>query len=156
MNKSILLDLVKENCSELGDDYQAIANFLNAPTYVANPRAGEIDTEERVIPVTMDSILAAVPTNEAAIIYTKVPNLIVNMQEAVDANNMQWLAYLLGVAVESSIGAISQETAGKLLALSDNKEVIETVQPDTIHGPSLASAAGLGSVKSFDVQQAMN
>ncbi len=156
MNKSILLDLVKENCSELGDDYQAIANFLNAPTYVANPRAGEIDTEERVVPVTMDSILAAVPTSEAAIIYTKVPNLIVNMQEAVDANNMQWLAYLLGVACDSSIGAISQETAVKLLALLDNKEVIETVQPDMIHGPSLASAAGLGFVKSFDVQQAMN
>lgn len=150
-----LKELIDLHCDGV-EGYSEIAAILNAPTVVPNPRAGEVDTYTVIAPITMDAIIEVVPTGEAAAIYTKAPNLIVNMQEAINANNMNWLEYLLGVAVDEKVGAISQETALKLLALLEKIETIEVIQPDVLPGPSIAEVNGVKYVTPEKIQEVMS
>lgn len=139
-----------------GDDYPQIAALLNAPTVIANPNAGEKVITTTTTPITMDAITALVPTEEAAIIYVKAPNLIANMQQAIDANNRAWLGYLLQTAASPTIGALSEDTIGKLAALLEETTTTEHTAPATMPGPSLAAAAGLSTVTAAAVQAALN
>lgn len=151
-----LMQLIAEHASDLGDDYPAIAALLNAPTTIANPRAGEAGEIVTPVAITLDGLMALVPPAEAAAIYAKLPNLIANLQQAIDAGNRQWLGYLLQVAADPTNGAISAQTAATLAPLLTATETVETVQPDTISGPSLAGAAGLAIVTAAQCQAVLN
>lgn len=151
-----LLELIQTHCVHLGDNYPAIADFLNAPTTIENPRAGETDTATIPIAITLDKLMALVPPTEAAMLYVKMPTLITNLQQAIDADNRQWLGYLLQVVADPANGVLSAQTAASLLLVLNATETIETVQPNTIPGLSLASAAGLGFVTASQVQAALN
>ncbi len=151
-----LRELIADYDGPRADDYEAIAAWLNAPTVIDNPRAGEIGTETVAVQITMDAITAIVPPEETAIIYVKAPGLIANMQQAIDANNRGWLAYLLQTATSPVIGALSGDTITALTALLQKTVTTTTTQPPTIPGPSLAAAAGLGTVTAAQVQAALN
>lgn len=150
-----LKELINQHAAP-GDTYEEIAEKLNAPTSVANPRAGEIETTIVSTPITMDDITAIVPPEEAAIIYVKAPGLIANMQQAIDTNNRNWLTYLLQTAANPTIGALSSGTIAALTALLQATTTITETQPATLAGPSLAQAAGFGYVTSTMVQGALN
>jgi len=149
-----LRELITQHAAP-GATYEQIAAKLNAPTNVVNPRAGEIETTTAPTPITMDNITAIVPPEEAAVIYVKAPGLIANMQQAIDADNRGWLAYLLQTATSPQIGALSSGTVTALTELLQATTTTET-QPATLAGPSLAQAAGFGYVTSTMVQGALN
>lgn len=151
-----LRELIDQHAADLGDNYPEIAARLNATTTIANPQAGETDEITTPVPITLDGLMALVPPAEAAAIYAKLPSLIANLQQAIDAGNRQWLGYLLQVAADSTNGAISAQTVAALTPLLTATTTIETVQPDTIAGPSLADAAGLGTVTSAQCQAVLN
>ena len=150
-----LRELITQHAAP-GDTYEQIAAKLNAPTIVVNPRAGEIETTTVPTPITMDDITAIVPPEEAAIIYVKAPGLIANMQQAIDADNRGWLAYLLQTATSPEIGALSSGTVAALTELLQATTTTTETQPATLAGPSLAQAAGFGYVTSTMVQGALN
>lgn len=151
-----LNDLIAQHAADLGQDYPAIADRLNALTTIANPRAGETEKITTPVAITLDSLMALVPPAEAAAIYAKLPSLITNLQQAIDAGNRQWLGYLLQVAADPTNGAISAQTVAALTPLLTAMETITVTRPDTIAGPSPAQAAGLGTVTAAQVQAACN
>jgi hypothetical protein len=151
-----LAQLIAQYPGERKDDYPEIANWLNAPTTIDNPLAGETVTTETPTPITLDDVMALVPPAESAALYARMGTLIQNLQQAIDAGNRQWLGYLLATAADPVNGAISAETAADLAPLLAATTTTTTTQPDTIPGPSLASAAGLGTITSTMVQEAMN
>ena len=142
------------------DDYPAIAEWLNAPQTIDNPREGETDTTTTETPkaITLDDVMSLVPPAESAALYAKMGTLIQNLQQAIDAGNRQWLGYLLATAADPTNGVISAETATALAPLLTATETTTTTttQPATIPAPSLASAAGLGTITSTMVQEALN
>jgi hypothetical protein len=151
-----LAELIALYASDLADNYEAIADRLNAPTVIANPRAGETDEITTPSAITLDGLMALVPPAETAAIYAKLPALITNLQQAIDAGNRQWLGYLLQVAADPTNGAISAQTVAALTPLLTATATIATVQPGTIAGPSLAGAAGLGVVSAAQCQAVLN
>ena len=148
-----LRELIATHASDLGDNYPAIAARLNAPTTIDNPRAGETDTETVYPTVTLVGVLGLVPSAERVSIRQLLPGFNEDVKGAIDSGNVGYMAGLIEDALTAT--AISAETAGKLAALLTPSEV-ETTQPATIAGPSLASAAGLGTVTAADVQAAVN
>lgn len=148
-----LAELIVQYPGERKDDYPAIADWLNAPTVIDNPREGEKDTETVYPTVTLPQVLATVPSEERVKIRQLLPGFNEDVKGAIDSGNVGYMAGLIEDALTST--AISAETAGKLAALLTPEEV-ETTQPATIAGPSLASVAGLGVVTSADVQGTMN
>jgi hypothetical protein len=150
-----LKELITQHAAP-SDTYEQIAAKLNAPTIVVNPHAGEIETTTVATPITMDSITAIVPPEEAAVIYVKAPGLIANMQQAIDADNRGWLAYLLQTAASPTIGALSSGTVTALTELLQATTTTTETQPATLTGPSLAQAAGFDYVTSTMVQGALN
>ena len=80
-------------------------------------------------------------------------NFISDLKIAIDTGNRTYMAYLLSVAIAG--GAIGEATTAKLTPLLVPSEV-ETVQPATIAGPSLAQAAGLGTVTAEQSQAELN
>ena len=150
-----LKELITLHCDGV-ENYSAIAAILNAPTYIDNPLFGQESVSETLAPITMDDIISKVPPEEAAVIYTKSPALITNMQQAIDAGNRPWLGYLLQVAITDTIGAISQDTKIALATLLDSKNTITSVQPEKIIGPSIAVAHGFGYVTNEQIQGALS
>jgi len=145
---SALSELITQHCAELGDNYPAIAERLNAATVVENP-----DKEPTTAPVaiTLKALLALVPAAEAAKIYG-LGTFVTDLKVAIDAGDREYMAYLLSVAVEGA--AISAETAAALAPLLT--ATTSVAPPATIAGPSLASAAGLGTVSAAEVQACLN
>lgn len=151
-----LAELIADYTGPRADDYEAIAAWLNAPTEIVNPAAGETVTTETPTPITLDDVMALVPPAESAALYAKMGTLIQNLQQAIDAGNRQWLGYLLATAADPINGAISAETAAALAPLLAATTTTTTTQPATIAGPSLAAAAGLGTITSAQVQAVAN
>lgn len=144
-----LKDLIQAHCADLGDNYEAIAAALNAPTSIDNPV-----TEAPTVPhpPTLKEIYAVIPVAEAAAIYNKA-GLSADIRNAIDGGDPEYLQMMLALVLEMQI--ISPQTATALALL------LARTQPDpawtaTIAGPSLAAAAGLGTVTSAAVQAAMN
>ncbi len=149
---STLKELIAANCAGM-TDYETIADILNAPTSIDNPRAGEIDTETVYPTVTLPQVLAAVPSAERVKIRQDLPGFSDDVKGAIDSGNRDYMTTLIEDALTAA--AISAQTAGALAAMLAPTEV-ETTQPATIAGPSLASAAGLGTVTAAQVQAEMN
>lgn len=149
-----LAELIAQHCADLGDDYQAIAARLNAPTTIANPRAGEVDTATELAPITLKSIMSTVPVAEQLAIYKSIPQLIPDLKAAIDAGDREYMAGLLQIAAAD--GSISAGAIAALTELLQATVTTETVQPATVAGPSLASAAGLGTITSAQVQSVLN
>ncbi len=139
-----LSELIAQHCADL-TDYEAIAARLNAPTTVANPVTEPAQVPH---PPTLKEIYAIIPVAEAAAIYNK-PGLSADIRNAIDSGDGDYLAMMLAIVLE--LGIISQQTATALAML------LQRTQPDPtwsaqIAGPSLAQAAGLGSVTAAQVQ----
>lgn len=149
-----LAELIKDTCGDLGQDYPAIAGRLNAPTEVVNPDAGEVTTVTTPAPITLKGLLAIVPPAEGAAIYSKLPGFVDDLRNAIDNQDREYLGGLLNIAYAG--GAISQQTAAGLAPLLTATVTATTTAPDTLPGPSLAEAAGLGVVTERDVQAALN
>ena len=139
--------------AQFGDDYEAIAAALNAPTVVANPDAGKKVTETVYPTVTLPQVLAAVPSAERVKIRQDLPGFSDDVKGAIDSGNRAYMTTLIEDALTAT--AISVQTA-TALALMLAPTTTETTQPATIAGPSLAAAAGLGIVSSAQVQSALN
>ncbi len=148
-----LAELIAAHAADLGDDYPAIAARLNAPTIADNPDAGKKTTETVYPTVTLVDVLAAVPSAERVKIRQDLPGFSDDVRGAIDSGNRAYMTTLIQDALTAQ--TISAETAGALAAMLAPTEV-ETIAPATIAGPSLASAAGLGTVTSADVQAEMN
>ena len=143
-----LSELIAQHCADL-TDYEAIAARLNAPTTVPNPVAEAPPVPH---PPTLKEIYAIIPVAEAAAIYNK-PGLPADIRNAIDSGDPEYLAMMLAIVLEMQI--ISAQTATALAML------LQRTQPDpawaaTIAGPSLAAAAGLGTVTAAQVQGALN
>ncbi len=136
----------------LRQNYPAIASALNAAKTIVNPDAGQTDTTTMPVPVTLKSLLSIVPPAEAAAIYSKLPGFVDDLRVAIDSQDREYLGSLLTIAVAG--GAISAATADKLRPLLTATETVTNTAPATISGPSLAAAAGLGTVTASDVQAA--
>lgn len=148
-----LIEQHKAALKDFGDDYEQIAALLNAPTVIANPQAGQKTTETRYPTITLPEVLEAVPSAERVKIRQDLPGFNDDVKGAIDSGNRAYMTTLIEDALTAA--AISAETAGALAAMLAPSQV-ETTQPATIPGPSLAAAAGLGTVTSAQVQQAMN
>lgn len=150
-----LNELIALHCSGV-ENYTDIAAILNAPTYIDNPLFGQETVSETFTQITMNDIISKVPPEEAAVIYTKSPTLITNMQQAIDAVNRPWLGYLLQVAITDTIGAFSEDTKIALATLLESKNKVTSVQPEKIIGPSIAVANGFGRITNEQIQGALS
>ena len=158
-----LAELIKEHADDLGQDYPAIADRLNAPTEVANPDAGKKTTIETPHPITLTDVfgvIASLPNGAAEMQkLSKLPDWayqggVAAMEERSQTSMTNWLATISAICgfelttTQAMGGAMVQ-----LLAAHDDTEV---VAPATLPGPSLAEAAGLGVVTAQMVQAALN
>lgn len=148
-----LKELIDQYGAELGRDYGAIADVLNAPTVIDNPTAGEKSTATVQPAPTLPDVLALVPSAERVKIRQLLPGFNEDVKGAIDSGSAIYMAGLIEDALTAT--AISAETAGELAALLTPTEV-ETTAPATIAGPSLAQAAGLDVVTPAQVQAALN
>ena len=143
-----LRELIETHCDGM-TDYEAIAAALNATTTVDNPQ-----TEPYAVPdpPTLEDVLAVVPSAERVKIRA-LSGYVDDVRRAIDTQNALYMATLIEDALTAA--AISAQTAGALAAMLAPTEV-ETTQPATIAGPSLAAAAGLPHVTAAQVQAALN
>lgn len=144
-----LKDLIQAHCADLDDDYPAIAARLNAPTVIANPVA---EAPQVAHPPTLDDVLAVVPSAERVAIRA-LAGFVDDVRRAIDTQNLLYMQTLIEDALTAS--AISQQTATALALL------LARTQPDpawtaTIAAPSLAAAAGLGTITAAQVQAVLN
>ena len=134
-----------------GQNYPAIADALNAPTTVANPDAGKVETITTPVDITLKAIMAIVPPAEMAKVYA-LSGFVDDVRRAIDSNDREYMGILIQIAVAANtISANSAQALGGLLA---STTTTETVQPATVQGPSLAAAAGLPYVTPSMVQTA--
>lgn len=130
-------------------DAQRIAAYLNAPRTIANPEAGKATTTQTLAPITLRAVMGRVPPAEMGAAYD-MPGFVADVKAAIDAQDREYLAVLLQIAVAKN--KISSATAAALAEMLAATVPITTVAPATIVGPSLAEAAGLGLVSWQDVK----
>lgn len=143
-----LRELIAQHCADLSN-YEAIAARLNAPTSAPNPIT---EAPQVAAPPTLKEIYASIPVAEAAAIYDK-PGLSADIRNAIDSHDPEYLQMMLAIVAQMQI--ISAETAGTLATL------LQRTQPDPtwsaeIAGPSIAAAAGFGTITAAQVQAALN
>ena len=143
-----LSELIAQHCADL-TDYEAIAARLNAPTSIPNPVT---EPPQVPHPPTLKEIYAAIPVVEAAAIYNKA-GLSADIRNAIDSGDGDYLAMMLAIVLE--LGIISAQTATALAMLLQRTQADPTWTA-TIAGPSLAQAAGLGTVTAAQVQAVLN
>ena len=144
-----LRELIDQNCADLGDDYPAIAARLNAPTSEANPQT---EPAQVAAPPTLKEIYSLIPVAEAAAIYNKA-GLSADIRNAIDSGDPDYLQMMLAIVLEMDI--ISAQTATGLAMLLQ-RTMDDPTWSDTIAGPSIAAAAGFGTITAAQVQAAMN
>lgn len=144
-----LRELIAQHCADLNSDYPAIAARLNAPTSIPNPVAEAPQVPHQP---TLKEIYAQIPVAEAAAIYNK-PGLSADIRNAIDSGDPEYLGMMLAIVLEMQI--ISAQTATGLALLLARTQDDPTWTP-TIAGPSLAQAAGLGTITVAQVQAEMN
>ncbi len=154
MDSLQLAQVIADNSAiaALGQQYPQMAEALNAPTEVDNKDAGKTETVTTAAPITREGVIALVPDAEAWAIYSAGSKLIDDLFAAIDSDNRVWMGKLLGIAVAS--GKLSETTVGKLREELAKTTTTTTTQPAKIPGPSIAAAAGLGTVTAADVQGA--
>ncbi len=146
-----LAQVIKANPSvaALRQNYPAIADALNAPTTITNPNAGKEAEITTPAAITLKGVMAIVPPAEGAKILER-PAFFDSLRDAIDANDREYLGYLLSVAVAGSY--ISANTAQALAPLLTATTTTTTTEPATVQGPSIAAAAGLGIVTAEQIQ----
>ena len=145
-----LKQLIAQHATNLGDNYQAIADKLNAPTTIVNPVAA---APQVAAPVSLKQVMALVPAAEMVQVYKIMPQLIPDLRNAIDNNDREYMAVLLTIAATSTV--ISAATVTKLQTLLGST-VPDPAWSATVAGPSLASAAGFGTVTAAMVQRELN
>ena len=145
-----LKQLITANSTGITGNYEAIAARLNAPTTIANPVAV---APQVAAPVTLKQIMALVPAAEMVQVYKVMPQLIPDLRNAIDNNDREYMAVLLTIAATSTV--ISAATVTKLQTLLGST-VPDPTWSATVAGPSLAAAAGLGTVTAAMVQRELN
>ncbi len=145
-----LKQLIAQHATNLGDNYQAIADKLNAPTTIVNPVAA---APQVAAPVSLKQVMALVPATEMVQVYKQLPQLIPDLRNAIDNNDREYMAVLLTIAATSTV--ISAATVTKLQTLLGST-VPDPTWSATVAGPSLAAAAGLGTVTAAMVQKELN
>ena len=145
-----LKTLIKTHAANLGDNYQAIADKLNAPTTIVNPVAAAPQVASQV---SLKQVMSLVPATEMVQVYKVMPQLIPDLRNAIDNNDRDYMAVLLTIAATSTV--ISAATVTKLQTLLGST-VPDPTWSATVAGPSLASAAGLGTVTAAMVQRELN
>jgi hypothetical protein len=158
-----LEELIKDTCADLAQDYPAIAARLNAPTEVANPDAGkktDVTTPRPITLLTVFGVISALPNGATEMAkLAKLPQWAYDesvkaMESRSPSSMANWLqtvsaicgfepttAQAMGVALQQLLPAVDTTT---------------TTAPETLPGPSLAEAAGLGVVTPQMVQAALN
>ena len=145
-----LKQLIAQHATNLGDNYQAIADKLNAPTTIVNPVAA---APQVAAPVSLKQVMALVPAAEMVQVYKIMPQLIPDLRNAIDNNDREYMAVLLTIAATSTV--ISAATVTKLQTLLGST-VPDPTWSATVAGPSLAAAAGLGVITAAMVQRELN
>lgn len=148
-----LKELIAQHAADLGQTYPEIAARLNAPTSAPNPDAGQKTTETVYPTVTLPQVLAAVPSAERVKIRQDLPGFSEDVKGAIDSGNRDYMTTLIEDALTAN--AISAETAGALVLMLTPTEQ-EITAPATIPGPSIAAAAGFGTITAPQVQAAMH
>jgi len=144
-----LAQVIKANApiKALGQNYPAIAAALNAPTTIANP----VKVAPKVAaPIALSTVWAQVPSAER-VAARSMPGFVQELQDAIALQDRGAMAVLLEDAVTS--GAVKPATAAKLQAVLA-AQVDDTTYSANIPGPSIAAAAGLGTVTPEAVQAA--
>lgn len=158
-----LKELIARHASDLSDDYPAIAARLNAATTIDNPDAGEktTTTTPRAISLTdVFGVIAALDNGAAEMAkLSKLPSwaydgAVAAMVERNDESMTNWLATIAAICGFEP-ETLAAMTGAKTTLLAATIETTST-QPATISAPSLAQAAGLGTVSAAQIQQAMN
>lgn len=139
-----LSELIAQHCADL-TDYEAIAARLNAPTVIDNPQTEPAQVPH---PPTLKEIYAIIPVAEAAAIYN-VAGLSADIRNAIDSGDGDYLAMMLAIVLD--LGIVSAQTATALAMLLQRTQA-DPAWTATIAGPSLAHAAGLGTVTAAQVQ----
>ena len=144
-----LKDLIQAHCADLGDDYPAIAQRLNAPTTIDNPVA---EAPQVAHPPTLDDVLAVVPSAERVAIRA-LAGFVDDVRRAIDTQNLLYMQTLIEDALTAN--AISAQTATALAMLLQRTQA-DPAWAAQIAGPSLAQAAGVGTVTAAQVQAVLN
>jgi hypothetical protein len=142
----MLLDLITRHCADLRHNYPAIAERLNARTIIDNPQ----EQGEVLVPLSLTGLFTAVEPAEAFTLIG-MPGFIDLLKDSVNSSDREGLGALLLVAS----AVLSPESQAGVMAK------MQETMPDpswtaTIPGPSIAQAAGLGTVTPSQVQGAMN
>ena len=149
-NMTTLKQLITANSTGITGNYEAIAARLNAPTSIANPVTA---APQVAAPVSLKQVMALVPAAEMVQVYKIMPQLIPDLRNAIDNNDREYMAVLLTIAATATV--ISAATVTKLQTLLGST-VADPSWSATVAGPSLASAAGLGTVTAAMVQRELN
>ncbi len=158
-----LAELIKEYCSDLEQDYPAIAARLNAPTEVENPDAGKtitISTPRPITLLTVFGVISALPNGATEMAkLSKLPTWAYDesvraMESRSPTSMSNWLQTVSAICGFEA--ATAQAMGVALQQLLPAVDTTTTTAPATIEGPSLAEAAGLGVVTERDVQAALN
>lgn len=143
-----LIEQEKAQLAQFGDNYEAIAAALNAPTTVDNPNTTPYEVAN---PPTLLEIYELVGDDTAAALYDHA-TLSADIRNAIDSGNQAYIQMMMRIAIKRGVLTLDQAQA-----VGDLLQRTQTVTPPaTIAGPSLAAAAGLGTVSSAQIQQAMN
>lgn len=133
----------------LGQDYAAIAAWLNERPLVAN------DAPQATVPhpPTLKEIFGVITVQEAAAIYNK-PGLTADIRAAIDGGDVEYQQMMF--AIVNEIGILSPASAQAIAAL------LQRTQPDPawqaqVPGAPRWQTAGLAKApNASDVQLAMN
>lgn len=132
------------------NDYDAIAAKLNEPTVMANP----VTVAPQVAaPITLKGLMALVQPTEMVAVYQTLPAFVADLKSAIDNQDREYMAGLLVIA--AAAGVIGAETQAALHGLL-TATIADPAWTAEVAGPSLAEAAGLGTVTAIDVQKALN
>jgi hypothetical protein len=158
-----LAELIKEHAEDLGQDYPAIAERLNAPTEVANPDAGKeitVTTPRPITLLTVFGVISALPNGAAEMAkLAKLPQWAYDesvkaMESRSPSSMSNWLQTVSAICGFEATTAQAMGVA--LQQLLPAVDTTTTTAPDTLPGPSLAAAAGLGVITPQMAQAALN
>ena len=153
-----LKQLVTQHCADLGTDYEAIAQRLNAQPTIDNP-----DAAEQVLrPLSLEDVFGVIASLDNA--ETEMPKLanlpdwayrgaVAAMDERNSTSITNWLVTVSKICgfAPSTVQAMATAQAALMAATID-----DPTWSATIAGPSPAAAAGLGTVTAAAVQAAVN
>lgn len=130
--------------------YPDIADAMNAQPQIPNSVTSAPQVAKAI---TLKAIMSLVPAAEMVKCY-QLPGFIDDVRRAIDSDDREYMGILIAIAAAATaISSGANSTVTKLQTLLAATEADPTWTA-TIAGPSLADAAGLGTVTAADVQAA--